>query len=419
TLYAGYTPTTGAYGSVTLPTITKTGNTCKWQNTNDTSVYYNSGASITPTTTLVLQGVCTANTQTITLNNNGGVGGSTSTTATFGANTLESITTPTKASTTNTRTVSGFTLASSATGATVSSTTALNSTSTTTYTFNGWHASDDQTSSLIASSASTPVLQANTIYTDATGKWTSMNSNVTLYAGYTPSTSAFSTVTLPTITKKDATCGWSSNSSDTTYTYNSGATITPSSNLVLYGICKANSDKPDDPTPDDPDSGSDGESTSKNYPIENSEQTLGDGEGLIIETSGEAEKITSVEIDGESIPENKYKVTVDSETGKTIITIDHDLAVGLEDGEHTITINYEDGTSEGLITKSGNKFIIENVEIEVPDTSGVTPDTGAATKNNEGIIANAPFIIIATILLSSTAAVIAKRNSKKVSFIKR
>ena len=60
TLYAQWTSQ-----SVTLPTVTKTGNTCKWGS-------YTSGAIMTPTSNTTLTAVCTANTYTITFNTNGG-----------------------------------------------------------------------------------------------------------------------------------------------------------------------------------------------------------------------------------------------------------------------------------------------------------------------------------------------------------
>ena len=137
TLYAGWDTTVGNYSAVTLPTITRTGSTCGWSTSSTaTTIQYASGASITPTANTTLYGVCVTN---ISLNANGGTGGSTSTTVNYNATTLGTITNPTRANTTGTRTVSGFTKTTSATNSTVSSTTTLNSTNTTTYTFNGWY----------------------------------------------------------------------------------------------------------------------------------------------------------------------------------------------------------------------------------------------------------------------------------------
>ncbi|MBR2709192.1 InlB B-repeat-containing protein, partial [Candidatus Saccharibacteria bacterium] len=66
TLYAGWTATVGEYSVVTLPTITLTGHTCKWQNVNATSTYYDSGASILPAGNLEVQGVCSVNSYSLT-----------------------------------------------------------------------------------------------------------------------------------------------------------------------------------------------------------------------------------------------------------------------------------------------------------------------------------------------------------------
>ena len=60
----------------------------------------------------------------------------------------------------------------------------------------------------------------------------------------------------------------------------------------------------------------------------------------------------------------------------------------------------------------------EEENIEVPKTSGITPDTGVITNSNEGITGNTPFIIIVTIILSSGIAFMIHRNGKKVSFTK-
>ena len=241
TLYAGWNSSTGSYSSVTLPTITLTGHTCKWQDKNSTSTYYNSGASLTPSASIELQGVCTADSYTITLDKNGATNTPTgSTTVTYGATSLGALATlPTKSNTTNTRTVSGFGLGSSASGASVSSTSTLNSTATTSYTFNGWHESSG-TGALVASSAATPALQASVSgYTNSSSQWT-RTSGATLYAGWNSSTGAYSSVTLPTITKTGNTCHWNTNSSDTGTSYNSGASITPSGNLKLTGFCSTN-----------------------------------------------------------------------------------------------------------------------------------------------------------------------------------
>ena len=238
TLYAGWTASAGAYSAVTLPTITRTGSTCGWSTSSTaTTISYASGASFTPTANTTLYGVCRNN---ITLNANGGSGGSTSTTATYGATSLAAITNPTRANTTGTRTVSGFTKTTSATNATVSSTSTLNSTNTTTYTFNGWYKESGATNK-IASNATTPALQASTTYTNSSKQWTYTTAGaITLYAGWTASAGAYSAVTLPTITRTGSTCGWSTSSTATTISYASGASFTPTANTTLYGVCRNN-----------------------------------------------------------------------------------------------------------------------------------------------------------------------------------
>ncbi len=170
---------------------------------------------------------------TITLNNNTGTGGSSTTTATFNAINLSTITNPTKVNTTYT--LSGFSRTSSATNSSISSTSSK--TSTQTYTFNGWHETSAESSALIASNATTPALQANTTYTDANKKWT-YDGAVTLYAGWTAN--GYSSVTLPTITRTGSTCGWATSSTATTWDYASGAAIVPSSSMTLYGVCRNN-----------------------------------------------------------------------------------------------------------------------------------------------------------------------------------
>ena len=154
-----------------------------------------------------------------------------STTATYYSTTLGALATlPTKSS----FTISGFTApaGNNASGATVSSTTSLTATNT----FNGWHiGSCASPGTLVASSASTPALQASVSgYTDSSKHWT-RTSAATLYAGFTTQAK-----TLPTITKTGGfACGWTATSSGATdFTYASGASITPTANTTLYGVCK-------------------------------------------------------------------------------------------------------------------------------------------------------------------------------------
>ncbi len=161
----------------------------------------------------------------ITLDGNGAtVSGSASTTVRKGNTALGAITRPSRS-----YTISGFTKPASnnADGATVSSTSAL----TSTYTFNGWY-KEVAAINKIASNAATPTLQANTDYTDASGKW-AYNDDVVLYAGWTGQSK-----TLPTITKTGYTCGWTTVPTGATdITYASGSSLTPSIDTTLYGVC--------------------------------------------------------------------------------------------------------------------------------------------------------------------------------------
>ncbi|MBR2725316.1 hypothetical protein IKE97_01560, partial [Candidatus Saccharibacteria bacterium] len=185
---------------------------------------------------------CVKNTPTVytvTLNNNGGTGGSTSATIIQGDKKLSTITKPTKETETiNEYSVSGFTKDSSATDAEISATTTLYTTKTYTYTFAGWKETSSQDSSTIASSANEPVLQASTSYTNRKGEWTSSSNDITLYAYYTAETSQHSSVTLPTITKTGYTCKWQDKAETSTY-YDSGAQMTPTKNTELQGVCTA------------------------------------------------------------------------------------------------------------------------------------------------------------------------------------
>ncbi|MBR2709015.1 InlB B-repeat-containing protein, partial [Candidatus Saccharibacteria bacterium] len=193
-------------------------------------------------------------TYNITLNRNCSTTatGSTSTAVKYNDTTLGAITVPTCSNATGTKTVSGFTTTTSSTNATItfqtqptgsscnssSSPKTCSSTNSTSYTFNGWRAGSGS-GTLVASTAATPVLQANISgYTGTGGKWT-RTSATTLYAGWTPSTGSYSSITLPTITKTNYVCGWSTSSTAKTIDYESGASLIPSSNTTLYGICNA------------------------------------------------------------------------------------------------------------------------------------------------------------------------------------
>ena len=197
-----------------------------WTNAN--SQWVKTSANISNETINILYAQYAPITYTITLNGNGATtAGSTSTTVASGATKLSSITKPFRS-----YTISGFTLPASnlADGASVSS----SSTVTSSYTFNGWY-KESETTNKIASSDTTPVLQASTSYTNESGQWTS-TSGQTLYAGWTAQQK-----TLPTITKPGYTCGWTETSTGaTSITYASGAKLTPGKNYTLYGVCTIN-----------------------------------------------------------------------------------------------------------------------------------------------------------------------------------
>ena len=169
--------------------------------------------------------------QTITLNPNGAtVNGSESAIATHGETMLSAITNPTRS-----YNISGFdTSYNNAADAMVTFQTtgdclgATNCSSN--YTLDGWYEEAAATNK-VASNAATPVLQANTSYTNADSEWTS-TSDQTLYAGWTSQA-----VTLPTIEKTGHTCGWTTGTSTSTITYNSGDAFTPTTDTVLHGVC--------------------------------------------------------------------------------------------------------------------------------------------------------------------------------------
>ncbi|MDO4752656.1 MAG: FISUMP domain-containing protein [Candidatus Saccharibacteria bacterium] len=206
----------------------------------------NFGSTTSSSTTYAIYGdttvqpnAATVKSYTITLNGNGGTLGSTSTTVRYGNTTLGAITNPSRANTTVSRTLSGFTAGTNASGASISSTSTLTSSATVSYTFNGWYKESSATNK-IASNATTPALQASTTYTDPSGRWT-YDSGSTLYAGWSSSTGSYSSVTMPTITKTGHTCGWATSSTSTSWKYTSGQTnVVPDSSTTLYGTCVAN-----------------------------------------------------------------------------------------------------------------------------------------------------------------------------------
>ncbi|MBO7657683.1 DUF1566 domain-containing protein, partial [Candidatus Saccharibacteria bacterium] len=102
-----------------------------------------------------------------------------------------------------------------------------------TYNFNGWYTATSGGSQIINSSKA---LVANTSYTNSSSQWTS-TSAPTLYAQWGNGTA----ITLPTITKTGHTCGWTTSTNTSSWTYTSGQTITPTASMTLHGVCTVNS----------------------------------------------------------------------------------------------------------------------------------------------------------------------------------
>lgn len=215
--------------SYTLVATLATGyNFASWNAGTNGSVASTSSASTTYTVgsgNSTITPSVTAKQYTITLNGNGATtAGSSSTKATYGSSTLNAITRPVKQ-----YTVSGFTLPASnnADGADVTSA----STITSSYTFRGWF-KESAATNLIASNAATPVLASSTSYTDGNGNW-SYDGTRTLYAGWTPQM-----ISLPNITKLGYDCGWTETATNaTTKDFQTGESLTPDRNYVLYGVC--------------------------------------------------------------------------------------------------------------------------------------------------------------------------------------
>ena len=215
--------------SFMLPSIDKTGHICQWAIGSTTGTKYDSGARVTIPTSSTFFAICTPKSYTITLDSNGATtSGSGSTSATYGSIELGNITNPQRQ-----YAISGFSTpnGNNAANANVSSTSTITAKSN----FDGWYENSGATTK-IASNSTTPILQANTSYTNAFGQWTK-DGGVTLYAGWTSQP-----VTLPTISKTGHDCGWTTLSTGaTSITYASGNSITPSSDITLYGVCKVKS----------------------------------------------------------------------------------------------------------------------------------------------------------------------------------
>ena len=148
---------------------------------------------------------------TVSYNANGGTGAPSAQKKATGQNITLSSTKPTKASTS-----SSCTVTYNANGGSVSPTSATSS-RTTTYTFKNWNTNSGGTGTSY---------NAGAAYT--------ANATVTLYAQYTSSTGAYSTVTLPTPTRSGYSfLGWAASS---TATQGNVGSYTPTGNVTLYAI---------------------------------------------------------------------------------------------------------------------------------------------------------------------------------------
>ena len=229
TLTATWTPV-----ALTLPTVSKTGYTCKWNtNSSGTGTSYNSGASYTPSATssatVTLYAICTSNTYNISYKYSGGTKGTNApTTATY--DTDINISNPTK-----TVTVTGN---ANGTGATVGSAVSK------AQTFAGWTSSSSAGLSTATARVGTSA-NPTTAWNGSANKGPyfrnlrTSSGTVTLTATWTPVA-----LTLPTVSKTGYTCKWNTNSSGTGTSYNSGASYTPSAtsaaSVTLYAVCTKN-----------------------------------------------------------------------------------------------------------------------------------------------------------------------------------
>jgi uncharacterized repeat protein (TIGR02543 family) len=149
----------------------------------------NGGASYTPTASIQLYAKWTVNTWTVAYNANGGTGAPASQTKTYNQTLTLSSSRPARSG----------------------------------YTFLGWATKSDGTGTAYSPGGS---------YTD--------NAAATLYAQWNSSTST-AAVTLPTPTKTGYSFqGWNTKADGTGTKYNGGASYTPTGNVTLYAIWKAN-----------------------------------------------------------------------------------------------------------------------------------------------------------------------------------
>ncbi|MBR3121854.1 hypothetical protein IKF28_00195 [Candidatus Saccharibacteria bacterium] len=222
--------------------------------------------------------------------------------------------------------------------------------------------------------------------------------------------------------------GWALQSNGEGEKYKNGDSfVMPSgtNSAILYAIWQDPTAVADNTSNNNSNDTSTKTTATKKYTFEEGELAFDDDENLIIEGSGDLDKFVALYINDKVVDKSNYTLASDS----TIITLKSNYLDTLENGEYAIAMEWQDGRADGILTVNNGKYSIENVKteaeeekeeenIEVPKTSGITPDTGVITNSNEGITGNTPFIIIVTILLSSGITFMIHRNSKKVSFTK-
>lgn len=135
------------------------------------------------------------------------------------------------------------------------------------------------------------------------------------------------------------------------------------------------------------------------------EYALDSGEPLVIKAEGDLSNFTELRIDGLVVPADKYTKT--SEGSQTVIMISPEYLSTLPAGDHTITLAWTDGevsTSLKIAEKP------DDSDIEVPDTSAGTPNTGASTGDNIG---GGIAMMILPVIMAGLATLAYKRNANK------
>ena len=213
TLYAQWTDVTTT-SSVTLPTPSRSGYNFKGWGTTSAATTGATG-NYTPTGNITLYAVWEKIPQyTVSFNANGGTGAPVSQTKTQGVNLTLSSVKPTRSGVSD----GSYAVTLNANGGSVSPT-SLTANRTTTYSFNNWNTKTDGTGMSYASGATY-----------------SVDSNLTLYAQWTGSTTT-SSVTLPTPSRNGYTFkGWGT---DSTETAGMTGNFTPTGNVTLYAVWDA------------------------------------------------------------------------------------------------------------------------------------------------------------------------------------